>query len=126
VAGCFILMFFVGFGAGKFVKQNNQTQKSNYTHYTTPPPKKPTTKQTKPLVGEGIVAEDVTAVTTTPLSTASTTGARATCLIKGNISSGGRKIYHTPGGALYKIVKPEQCFATEAEALAAGFKKSGR
>lgn len=45
--------------------------------------------------------------------------------IKGNISSSG-KIYHVPGGAFYKRVNPEVCFKTEAEARAAGFRKSQR
>lgn len=47
-------------------------------------------------------------------------------LIKGNISSGGEKIYHMPGGAFYTRTNPEMCFATEAEAQAAGFRKSSR
>lgn len=43
--------------------------------------------------------------------------------IKGNISSSD-KIYHLPGGAFYNRTNPEQCFNTEAEAKAAGFRKS--
>ena len=43
--------------------------------------------------------------------------------IKGNISSSG-KIYHLPGGAFYNRTVPEACFSTEAEAQAAGFRKS--
>ena len=45
--------------------------------------------------------------------------------IKGNISSSS-KIYHMPGGAFYKRTVPEMCFATEAEAKAAGLRKSQR
>lgn len=45
--------------------------------------------------------------------------------IKGNISSSG-KIYHVPGGAFYKRTVPEICFNTEADAQAAGFRKSKR
>ncbi len=45
--------------------------------------------------------------------------------IKGNIGSSG-KIYHLPGGASYKQTIPELCFDTEAEAQAAGFRKSLR
>lgn len=45
--------------------------------------------------------------------------------IKGNISSSG-KIYHMPGGAFYNRTVPEVCFSTEAEAKAAGFRKSKR
>ncbi|HLC44372.1 MAG: hypothetical protein A2722_03910 [Candidatus Doudnabacteria bacterium RIFCSPHIGHO2_01_FULL_50_11] len=43
--------------------------------------------------------------------------------IKGNISSSG-KIYHMPGGAFYTRTQAEACFTTEAEAQAAGFRKS--
>ena len=45
--------------------------------------------------------------------------------IKGNISSASR-IYHLPGGAFYKRTAAEACFNTEAEAQAAGFRKSRR
>ncbi len=45
--------------------------------------------------------------------------------IKGNISSSG-KIYHVPGGSFYNRTQPEMCFNTEAEAQAAGFKRSQR
>mgnify|MGYP005839445763 CR=1 FL=1 len=52
-------------------------------------------------------------------------------VIKGNISSSGEKIYHVPGGAFYdKTVidegKGERWFCTEAEAVAAGWRKSLR
>ena len=51
------------------------------------------------------------------------------CLIKGNISSSGEKIYHVPGcGSYEKTVideaKGERWFCTEAEALTAGFRKA--
>lgn len=49
----------------------------------------------------------------------------ATCPVKGNISKDS-KIYHVPGGSFYNRVKPEQCFQTEAEAKAAGFRRSTR
>ena len=52
-------------------------------------------------------------------------------LIKGNISSDGEKIYHVPGGASYDgtvidEAKGERWFCTEADAIAAGWRKSGR
>ncbi|OGE86632.1 MAG: hypothetical protein A3J48_01675 [Candidatus Doudnabacteria bacterium RIFCSPHIGHO2_02_FULL_46_11] len=47
------------------------------------------------------------------------------CRIKGNISSSSR-IYHLPGGSFYDRTDPEMCFNTEAEAQAAGFRKSSR
>lgn len=46
--------------------------------------------------------------------------------IKGNISAKGDKIYHVPGGSFYARTNPEQCFQTEEEAKAAGFRKSSR
>ncbi len=53
------------------------------------------------------------------------------CLIKGNISSRGERIYHVPGGAYYsrtKIspAKGERFFCSEAEAEAAGWRASQR
>jgi hypothetical protein len=44
--------------------------------------------------------------------------------IKGNIGASGSKVYHMPGGSFYNRTKAEACFATEAEAQAAGFRKS--
>ncbi|MGM7678199.1 cell wall-binding repeat-containing protein [Microbacterium sp. A94] len=43
--------------------------------------------------------------------------------IKGNASS---MIYHVPGGAFYEKTNPEECFATEAAAQRAGYRKSKR
>ena len=53
----------------------------------------------------------------------------ASCLIKGNISyNSGQKIYHVPGGKYYdqtRINRPgERWFCTEAEARAAGWRRS--
>jgi micrococcal nuclease len=53
----------------------------------------------------------------------------AGCLIKGNISSGGQKIYHLPGGKFYDstVIEPEKgerWFCSEAEAVAAGWRRS--
>jgi micrococcal nuclease len=50
-------------------------------------------------------------------------------VIKGNISAGGEKIYHVPGGAFYDQTvideaKGERWFCTEADALAAGWRRS--
>ena len=48
------------------------------------------------------------------------------CQIKGN-ASGKSKIYHLPGGQFYDRVKnPTDCFQTEQEATAAGFKRSSK
>lgn len=51
------------------------------------------------------------------------------CLIKGNISSKGEKIYHVPGGGSYDVTvitesKGERWFCTEAEAVGAGWRKA--
>lgn len=53
------------------------------------------------------------------------------CLIKGNISASGERIYHVPGGALYdqthiNAAQGERWFCTEAEAVAAGWRRSKR
>ena len=48
------------------------------------------------------------------------------CIVKGNISSKGKKIYHVQTGAFYKSVSPEQCFKDENDAKSAGFIKSSR
>jgi endonuclease YncB( thermonuclease family) len=51
------------------------------------------------------------------------------CLIKGNISRSGERIYHTPGGQYYDRTKidpskGERWFCSEAEATAAGWRKA--
>jgi micrococcal nuclease len=53
----------------------------------------------------------------------------AGCRIKGNINAGGEKIYHVPGGKYYDqtVIEPgkgERWFCSEAEALAAGWRRS--
>ena len=112
---CFVLVFLVGFGAGRFEQQwRREKLQSNYTTNFKPAPTNTASKAAAALPAKqptGVVAGTST---TTP------------CVVKGNISSSGAKIYHIKGGALYNVVKPEQCFNTEAEAVAAGFRKSGR
>lgn len=48
--------------------------------------------------------------------------------IKGNFTtySGERCIYHVPGGEFYGKTRPERCYATEAEAVADGCRRSKR
>lgn len=53
----------------------------------------------------------------------------AGCRIKGNINSRGEKIYHVPGGRYYDqtVIEPEKgerWFCSEAEAVAAGWRRS--
>lgn len=62
--------------------------------------------------------------------TSAGTGARGDCRIKGNLSSGGRRIYHLPGTRAYArtridTAKGERWFCDEAEARAAGFLPPG-
>jgi hypothetical protein len=51
------------------------------------------------------------------------------CLIKGNIDDQGQRIYHVPGGDYYDVTvieasRGERWFCSEAEARAAGWRKS--
>lgn len=51
------------------------------------------------------------------------------CPIKGNITRGGKRVYHVPGGQLYNTARidtalGERWFCTEEEARKAGWKKS--
>jgi len=55
----------------------------------------------------------------------------ADCVIKGNISSKGEKIYHVPGGQFYDRTvidtsKGEKWFCSEVEAQAAGWRRSSK
>jgi micrococcal nuclease len=57
------------------------------------------------------------------------TSGNNTCVIKGNISSDGEKIYHLPGCAYYDKTRidearGERWFCSEAEAVAAGWRKA--
>jgi endonuclease YncB( thermonuclease family) len=66
--------------------------------------------------------------TTGPQATPSNSAA---CLIKGNISSKGERIYHVPGGRWYEATKideskGERWFCSEAEAVAAGWRPAKR
>ncbi|QEX23800.1 hypothetical protein FRZ61_37390 [Hypericibacter adhaerens] len=61
--------------------------------------------------------------------TADAAGFSSQCNIKGNISFSGERIYHVPGGEFYDVTrislfKGERWFCTEAEAQAAGWRRS--
>ena len=102
---CFVLVFIMGFGAGRFDGQNQKNIKQ--VNYTT----KPAAVQT---AGQGTAAaQPEVKGTSTP----------ASCLIKGNSAS---LIYHVPGGYYYAKLKNPRCFGSEAEAKAAGYRKSSR
>jgi endonuclease YncB( thermonuclease family) len=56
---------------------------------------------------------------------------QAECLIKGNVSRSGERIYHVPGGQNYSrtkitVSKGERMFCSEGEARAAGWQRSFR
>lgn len=46
------------------------------------------------------------------------------CSVKGNVSSSGELIYHVPGGFYYDATDPEECFATETDAVAEVYRAS--
>jgi endonuclease YncB( thermonuclease family) len=46
------------------------------------------------------------------------------CTIKGNRSRRGDWIYHLPGMQYYEVTRPEEIFCSEAEARAAGYRRS--
>ncbi len=115
---CFVLVFIVGFGTGRFEKEMRKSNQQN--NYNTN------------LVGQTTAGEreadkmdenDDAQILGTITATA--TSSPTNCLIKGNVSSSGL-IYHVPGGSFYDRTNPEMCFNTEAEAQAAGFRKSSR
>jgi micrococcal nuclease len=67
--------------------------------------------------------------TPSPTTTPPTPPPATSCVIKGNISSSGEKIYHVPGCASYNATQinesaGERWFCTESEALAAGWRKA--
>lgn len=64
-----------------------------------------------------------------PTTSASQSQASGQCLIKGNINAKGERIYHVPGGEYYDATvidtsKGERWFCFEADAVAAGWRKS--
>lgn len=63
------------------------------------------------------------------LAATGTTVKRGGCSIKGNVSKGGKRIYHVPGGRFYDQTRidtsrGERWFCSEAEARAAGWRRS--
>ena len=114
IAFGFVLIFIVGFGTGRY--ERGIRRDSYKPNYTTQAAKKPAVLGAQTDAAGQAMAADTT----------TTTAKSASCIIKGNISAAGKKIYHIKGGAFYDRVKPEQCFKTQAEAIAAGFVKSSR
>lgn len=59
-----------------------------------------------------------------PRAQAASRAAPTPCAIKGNRSRRGDWIYHLPGRPYYAETQAEEMFCTEAEAIAAGYRKS--
>lgn len=137
VVGLCVVIFGIGYGTGaSWHAPNNKSSTPlsvKQNNYTTKPASLP--PQTQAAEGEQVNGTPAATpevkgeqTTKTPMQltkTAAPTQASANCPVKGNVSKDS-KIYHVPGGSFYNRVKPEQCFQTEAEATAAGFRKSTR
>lgn len=109
----FVLVFVMGFGVGRYDRENMKVAPRPLTNYST----KPAVAQTETKAEPEAAKPEVAGAAKVP---------GTECFIKGNISSGGKKIYHLKGGAFYDRTNAEQCFKTEAEARDAGFVKSSR
>ncbi len=77
----------------------------------------------------GCGTRSVTLPARAKITTATTSTTTSTCLIKGNISSSGEKIYHVPGGAYYDVTvidtsAGERWFCTTQQAEDAGWRAS--
>ena len=121
--GCFIMVFLVGFGTGRYDK-NAQAQKrkspNNYNKTETAAQKteNPAADALVPAATGQVAGQAI-------LGGGEAVKAEVKCVIKGNISAS-NKIYHEAGGAFYDRTNPEMCFNTEGDAVAAGFRKSSR
>lgn len=111
---CFVLVFIIGYGTGKFKEEINKPKQQLQSNYTTK-----VAPAATPVPAPAVADEAGTGGQEQVLGTT----INKPCLIKGNASS---KIYHVQGGAFYSTLKSPRCFATEAEAKAAGYRKSGR
>lgn len=116
----FVLVFIIGFGSGRAGREltKKRPSQNNYSNYNTQ-------LGTPAKIFPGAEAE-IGAAPAKPAAEATASAKAANCPVKGNIGSGGAKVYHIKGGAFYARVQPEQCFNTESEAAAAGYRKSSR
>jgi hypothetical protein len=76
-----------------------------------------------------IVRTSIAAITVAGCASACAQVQSAGCLIKGNISDNGERIYHLPGQRYYDKTlihqnKGERWFCTEQEAVRAGWRKA--
>lgn len=136
VAFCFVLMFFVGFGTGRYDKesqklklkksvssseeQDYKSNAGNRAEWQNAAVNTVNNNDDGQRVGERVLGAE--AEQTEGFAPA----ADGKCPIKGNINVKGKKVYHIPTGAFYNQTKPERCFNTESEAKRAGFVKSAR
>jgi len=122
------VMFVVGFGTGQSVNRHddktNESQHQDYTANQAAKPEEVGENATLPQADDKKVTPEANS-TAKPAASGKPYDPNQPCVIKGNIS-GSSKIYHIKGGASYDKTVPEQCFNTEAEAQAAGFRKAKR
>jgi hypothetical protein len=76
-----------------------------------------------------VVQTIIVALAVACCASACTQEQRAACVIKGNISSSGERIYHVPGQRYYDKTqidesRGERWFCTEQEAVGAGWRKA--
>src|SRR4051812_45544389 len=102
IAAGFVVVFLVGFGTGRYERAVRRDAYKVQSNYTTQNAKKPEVLGAQTGAGQG-------------RGGATSTLTSANCVVKGNISAAGKKIFHVLGGAFYARVKPEQCFNTEQE-----------
>lgn len=124
----YALIFFVGFGVGRFDQQRllNRPSTEKYSKPAQVNQATTTTAQnTESKQAEGVKTESEQQVLGVTTNTATTPTLGGSCPVKGNISTK-EKIYHVKGGMFYDRVKEEFCFNTEDEAVKAGFRKSTR
>ncbi|MCL5774958.1 MAG: hypothetical protein M1333_01970 [Patescibacteria group bacterium] len=112
LAAAYVLVFLLGFGVGRYDQEWQKRLFRMQNNYNTKTVN--LQKDIKNPEGEA------------PAKAAANATSSPVCVIKGNISSQGKKIFHVRGGSFYDRVNPEQCFSTEEEAVAAGFVKSSR
>lgn len=101
---CLVLVFVAGFSVGQNYDQvgsQSVQNRSTNTNYTTKP---------------------VEEIKTTAKPTQANAMSTEECKVKGSKS----KIYHLPGGSFYNRTNAAQCFATEDDAISAGYTKSSR
>jgi endonuclease YncB( thermonuclease family) len=84
----------------------------------------------KQTVVLGALTVPVTAQAQLPAPASSSGAPSPECIIKGNVNRAGERIYHMPGQGAYARVNmaapAKRWFCSEAEAIAAGWRRAGR